>query len=76
MPKLHELEKPNDFVASKFCEIFKEYRVYLLFVVKSLSHIRLFCNPMGYNPPGSSVHGILQARILERVAMSFCRGSS
>ena len=23
------------------------------------------CNPMDYNPPGSSVHGILQARILE-----------
>ena len=27
-----------------------------------------FCNPMGYSPPGSSVHGILQARILEWVA--------
>ena len=23
------------------------------------------CNPMDYSPPGSSVHGILQARILE-----------
>ena len=29
------------------------------------------CNPMNYNPPGSSVHGILQARILEWVAISF-----
>ena len=28
-----------------------------------------------YSPPGSSVHGILQARILERVAFSFSRGS-
>ena len=27
-------------------------------------------------PPGSSVHGIFQARILECVAISFCRGSS
>ena len=27
------------------------------------------CNPMDYSPPGSSVHGILQARILERVAI-------
>ena len=34
------------------------------------------CNPMDYKPPGSSVHGILQARILEWVAISFSRGSS
>ena len=34
------------------------------------------CNPMDCNPPGSSVHGILQARILEWVAISFSRGSS
>ena len=27
------------------------------------------CDPMDYSPPGSSVHGILQARILEWVAM-------
>ena len=31
---------------------------------------------MGYNPPGSSVHGITQARILEWVAISFFRGLS
>ena len=29
------------------------------------------CNPMDCSPPGSSVHGILQARILEWVAISF-----
>ena len=34
------------------------------------------CNPMDYSPPGSSVHGILQARILEWVATSYSRGSS
>ena len=34
------------------------------------------CDPMDCNPPGSSVHGILQARILEWVAISFSRGSS
>ena len=34
------------------------------------------CNPMGCSLPGSSVHGILQARILEWVAMPFSRGSS
>ena len=31
---------------------------------------------MNCSPPGSSVHRILQARILERVAISFSRGSS
>ena len=29
------------------------------------------CDPMDSNPPGSSVHGILQARILQWVASSF-----
>ena len=38
-------------------------------------HLTL-CNPMNYSLPGSPVHGILQARILEWVAISFCRGSS
>ena len=33
------------------------------------------CNPMDYSPPGSSIHGILQARILEWVAMPSSRGS-
>ena len=34
------------------------------------------CNPMGCSPPGSSVHGILQAGILEWVAMPSSRGTS
>ena len=34
------------------------------------------CGPMVCSPAGSSVHGILQARILEWVAMPFSRGSS
>ena len=34
------------------------------------------CNPMDCSPPGLSVHGILQARILEWVAIPFSRGSS
>ena len=33
-------------------------------------------NPMDYSPPGSSIHGIIQARTLEWVAISFSRGSS
>ena len=42
---------------------------------KSLSHVRL-CYPMDGSPPGSSVHGILQARTLEWAAMPSSRGSS
>ena len=34
------------------------------------------CNPRDYSPPSSSVYGILQARILEWVAIPFSRGSS
>ena len=33
-------------------------------------------DPLDYSPPGSSVHGIPQARILEEVAIFFSRGSS
>ena len=43
---------------------------------KSLqSHVTL-CDPVDCSPPGSSVHGILQARILEWVAIPFSRRSS
>ena len=45
-------------------------------VVQLLSYVQLFCNPMDCSPPGSPVHEILQARILEWVAISFARGSS
>ena len=34
------------------------------------------CDPLDYSPPGSSVYGILQARILEWDASPFSRGSS
>ena len=34
------------------------------------------CDPMDCSPPGSSVHGILQTRILEWVAIPFSKGSS
>ena len=46
--------------------------------VCALSHFSpvLLCNPMDCSPPGSSVHGILQARILEWVAVPSSRGSS
>ena len=34
------------------------------------------CDPVDCSPPGSSVRGVLQERILEWVAISFSRGSS
>ena len=34
------------------------------------------CDPMDYSPPGSFTHGILQARILEWVAIPFSGGLS
>ena len=43
---------------------------------KLLQSCLTLCNPMDCSPPGSSVHGILQARILEWVAMPFSRESS
>ena len=43
---------------------------------KLLQSCLILCDPMDYSPPGSSVHGILQARILEWVAMPSSRGSS
>ena len=47
--------------------------IHCCFVAKLCATIR---NPMDWNLPGSPVHGISQARILEWVAISFSRGSS
>ena len=48
---------------------------YYVLVVQLLSHVWL-CDPMDCSPPGSSVHGILQARILEWVVLPSSRGTS
>ena len=42
----------------------------------SLQSCPTMCDPIDSSPPGSSVHGILQARILEQVAMPSYRVSS
>ena len=49
------------------------YPVVLCLVAQLCPTLR---DPMGCSPPGSSVHGILQVRILEWVAMTSSRGSS
>ena len=43
---------------------------------KSLQSCLTLYDRLDSSPPGSSVHGILQARILEWVAMTVSRGSS
>ena len=53
--------------STKFSNVFL---IYLLFVVQSLSCVRLFCDPIDHSLPVSSVRGISQARILEWVAIS------
>ena len=44
--------------------------------VNVCSVVSHFCDPMDCSPPGSSVHGIFQARILEWIAISSFWGSS
>ena len=56
-------------IISKISSGFTVYRV-------SHSVMSSFYEPMDHNPSGSSLHGILQARILEWVTISFSRISS
>ena len=60
---ISNLEKKNKYV---------KYPLFVV-VVQSLSHVQLFCNPMDYSTPGSSVHEISQARILEWGIIPFSR---
>ena len=66
--------RPPAFPALKHIHIPKEFpvtvTVFLSLVVSDSS------DPMDCSPPGSSVHGILQARVLEWVVISSSRGSS
>ena len=48
---------------------------YVLSSVQSFSRVQV-CNPMDYSMPGSSVHGIFQARELVWVAMPSSKGYS
>ena len=62
-----------------FCYIAKwisHVYTYACMQAESLQSCLTLCNRMDCSPPGSSVHGILQARILEWIAMPFSRGSS
>ena len=44
--------------------------------IRALFNFRLFCGPMDCRPPGSSAHGILQARTVQWAAIPFFKGPS
>ena len=75
IPFILQLRGPQPFLGFKFNCSMKASRLNYCFL-QLLSCVQLFCNPMDCSPPGSSVHGIFQAGILEWVAISFSRGSS
>ena len=87
----YELNKMPPFVHLKFCHSinYKTHQnihwqsvLWLRAFTAGCVHTKLFqlcltlCNLMVCSPPGSSVHGILQARILEWVAMPSSRGAT
>ena len=83
MPYLILLWKVKEMAyESTNCEAF--YYVHFSIIIILLRHwywqvaqsCPTLCNPMGCSLPGSSVHGIFQARVLEWVAISFSRASS
>ena len=54
-------------LVTKYCQTHMNISSLSYFVVQSLSTVRL-CDPMDCSPPGSSVHEISQARVLECVS--------
>ena len=67
-----EREKQISYINAYRCNPEKWWKVKVLVIQLCPT----LCGPMGYSLPGSSVPGILQARILEWVAIPFSRGSS
>ena len=68
-PHFHYLE--ICWLSFKFKE--KCYFVFDALKMKVTKSCLTLCDPLDYSPPGSSVHGILQTRILEWVSVPFSR---
>ena len=66
----------NSLSSLKICLVKRRSTSLATVVVDSLSHVQLFCNPLDCIPPGSSVHGTLQARIPEWGAIPCSKESS
>ena len=70
LPSASGFQRP----APTICQTLMSYLIPMkVLVIRSCPTL---CHPMECSPPGSSVHGTFQARVLERVAISFSRGSS
>ena len=67
MPKIRRMDK-----YSVFSRMWSHWHSHTLLVVWWFSNevVSNSCNPMDWSPPGSSVHGIFQARRLEWAAIS------
>ena len=67
-------------INSRHCSILPVNTSLCVYVYESESEVAqscsTLCDPMDCSLPGSSLHGILQARVLEWGAISFSRGSS
>ena len=57
-------------------EQLNHYYLLSLYFCSLVAQLYLFRDSMNRSPPGSSVHGVSQTKILEWVAISFSRGSS
>ena len=71
----HVCKHAPDMVTKEFCLMQSPLLLYICCLVAK-SCPTLFVTPLDCSPPGSPVHGISQARILEWVAVFFSRGSS
>ena len=77
--KVHLCGSIHQYFINFYCQIIVQVWIYHA-MFESESEVRqlcpTLCNPMDCSLPGSSIHGIFQARVLEWVAMPFSRGSS
>ena len=52
-------------------------RIYFVYVTIAAAAAKsILCDPIDSSPPGSTIHGILQARVLEWVAIAFSDGTT
>ena len=84
LKRKRQRERVSESLRSSCLNVFAQYscktvihnKFYLVVVVLVVQSCPTLCNSMDCSPPGSPVHGILQARILEWVAIPFSRGFS
>ena len=70
----HNSEEPQEVTHLMMVLVFPQFQKPVLCLVTQL--FPTLCDPMDCSPPGSSVHPVLQARVLEWVVMPSSRGSS